>query len=105
MRRAGFTLVEILIVVLIIGILLTAAVPNFVSARQNSRQNSCFSNLDKLDGAKAIWYQETSASSDESPVMGDLVPVHIRLVPNCPTNGAYTLGNAATDVTCSEHPR
>ena len=105
MRRSGFTLVEIMIVVLIISILLTAAVPNFVSARQNSRQKSCFSNQSKLDDAKAVWYQETSASPAESPVMGDLVPVHVRFVPHCPTSGSYTLGNAATDVVCSEHPR
>ena len=105
MRRAGFTLVEILIVVLIISILLTVAVPNFLSARQNSRQNACYSNQVKLDDAKAVWYQETSASPAESPLMSDLVPVYIRFIPKCPTNGTDTLGNASTDVACSVHPR
>ena len=105
MRRAGFTLVEILIVVLIISILLTVAVPNFVSARQNSRQNACYSNQNKLNAAKAIWYQDSGAAAAESPLMSDLVPVYIRFVPRCPTNGTYTLGDNATDVRCSEHPR
>ena len=105
MRKAGFTLVEIMIVVLIISVLLGVAVPSFLSSRKNSREIACFANQDKLDDAKALWYQETSAALTESPLMSDLVPVYIRFIPKCPANGAYKLGDAATDVTCSEHPR
>ena len=40
-----------MIVVLIIGILLAIAVPNFVRAREVSQKNTCISNLKEVDGA------------------------------------------------------
>jgi len=51
-KKAGFTLVEIMIVVLIIGILLAIAIPNFVAARESSRAKACVGNLKQIDSAK-----------------------------------------------------
>jgi len=53
LRRAfkGFTLVEIMIVVAIIGILIAIAVPGFIKARNTSRTNACQENMTKVDGA------------------------------------------------------
>lgn len=54
-RPAGFTLTELLIVVAIIALLTTLAVPNLARARDNSRLNLIYSNLRALDSAKDQW--------------------------------------------------
>ena len=62
--RKGFTLVEIMIVVAIIGILVSIATPGFINARKQSRAKACQESQEKLDGARAL-LDETILAADQ----------------------------------------
>jgi len=106
--RRGFTLIEIMIVVLIIAVLLAIAIPNFMKARDTSRAKACMANLRQIDTGKVQWaMDEKKAGTDEPAMSGtlddhlSLVPTYIKVVPECPAGGTYTIGNIDTDPSCS----
>jgi prepilin-type N-terminal cleavage/methylation domain-containing protein len=101
--RKGFTLVEIMIVVLIIGILLAIAVPNFIRARESSRAKSCISNLKQIDSAKEQWAMDNKKTSADTPADADLYGAdkYVKTAPACPSSGTYTIAAVGTAPTCS----
>src|SRR5213083_814684 len=102
-RKAGFTLVEIMIVVAIIGLLAAIAIPNFVKARTASQKNACIANLKQIEGAKASWAMENKKTNADTPADADLFGAtqYIRSKPACPGGGTYTLAAVDTDPSCS----
>lgn len=107
MKKSGFTLVEIMIVVAIIGLLAAIAIPSFVKSRNTSQQNACINNLRQIDSAK-----EQAAMAENWPTaqiiaVGSAEETTIisyikgTTVPTCPAGATITVNPLDTNPSCN----
>ena len=107
-RPRGFTLVEIMVVVAIIGMLATIAVPNFMEHRKKANATACITTLRQIDGAIQLW--ATEAKKDVgAPVTYSDIRGYLRGSVVCPSGGtsfedSYTLTTVDTPPLCLRQP-
>lgn len=103
MKRRAFTIIEVMIVVIIIGLLMGIAIPNFLSSRSTSQFQSCQANMRTLENAKEMWAIDNRVPPGTGVTQGDLWPDYVKgpTFPRCPGGGSYTLGNVGTVALCS----
>jgi prepilin-type N-terminal cleavage/methylation domain-containing protein len=99
-RKSGFTLVEIMIVVAIIGLLAAIAIPNFVKARTTAQKNACINNLRQIDGAKEQWALEKKQAPGAAIVQAEVDAYIKGGTPKCPASGTYTYNVVDQPPTC-----
>jgi general secretion pathway protein G len=101
-RERGFTLVEIMIVVLIIGILVSLALPSWMNARARAQTRICVANLRQIHQAKEMYALATRAQTGDAVSMSDLVPQYLDHEPFCPAGGgaAYIVNAIGTPPEC-----
>ena len=102
----GFTIVEIMIVLVIVGILMGLGVPAYLRARTSGQKSACIGNLWQMNEAVKQWTLEKNIVEGIS-IAGreDEIYEYLRYgEPSCQAGGTYTFGTVGDEpqVTCSK---
>jgi len=104
-RLAGFTLVEIMIVILILAMLLAIIVPYYVKQRATAQANGCVNNLIRIEAAANQFALESGKKTgDPINYPSDLISYikpRAGQIPPCPAGGIYQIATVGAFPTCS----
>jgi prepilin-type N-terminal cleavage/methylation domain-containing protein len=101
MKGGGFTLIEIMIVIAIIGMLAVVAIPFYAKARKSSQTKACINNLKQIDGAKDRYALEQGLTNGDPINMTDIIPYFMKKTADCPAGGSYSIATVGSDPLCS----
>ncbi|MGV3773817.1 MAG: competence type IV pilus major pilin ComGC [Verrucomicrobiales bacterium] len=101
--KKGFTMLEMMIVVGIIGLIVALAIPAFLKSRTNSRIQICIETLSQIESAKQLWGVEHGKRDGDLPAESDLIgqTLYIKKMPLCPGGGTYSFQPIGTVATCN----
>ncbi len=105
-RTAGFTLVEIMMVILILALLLAIVVPYYVRQRATAQAGNCINNLYKIESASYVFALEKGLKTGDPIIYPDDLKPYLKLrqsgqIPPCPAGGVYAIAAVGDRASCS----
>ncbi|MBN2852261.1 MAG: prepilin-type N-terminal cleavage/methylation domain-containing protein [Clostridia bacterium] len=88
-NQKGFTLVELMVVVAILGVLVAIAIPVYNNVTNNAKIAACKASVRTINGAIEVYHAATG--SYPTDIATDLVPGYLKELPVCPFGTAYTI--------------
>ncbi len=109
-KNPGFTLVEIILVIVVIGILASIAVTRFIPLQESAKRAACLANQRSLEEAQKLHYSKASIDTRNGAYAGtfeELTPfMQDGNLPVCPDGFAYELlPNGGVRCTSPDHQR
>jgi prepilin-type N-terminal cleavage/methylation domain-containing protein len=98
-RKSGFTLIEIMIVVAIIGLIAAIAIPSFRKARETARAKVCLENLYQIEAAKQQWALEKNGTTGAIPPDNEVFEF-MKRTPECPGGFTYDVNAIGVEAAC-----
>ncbi|MDB6053616.1 MAG: type secretion system protein [Verrucomicrobiales bacterium] len=109
-KTNGFTLIEIMVVVGIIGLLAAIAMPSFLRPRARAQTNACINNIRQIEAAMQQWALENNKATNSHVTHSQLL-VYVKTPPICPAAGTtatfdscYTFDTVSDTPVCTTDP-
>jgi len=105
-RSSGFTLIELVVVIVILGILAAVAIPKYMDIDTSAKEKVCETNRGTIASVCSIYYASTAMSGTPAypSTYNDTSLYANSEVPSCPSGGTYTYDSTKGKVTCNTHP-